>query len=151
MEEANHLATYESEVYVIHQWNTFQASKITQNIVRENPKIRVVWNSEVVEAYGDRSGSLAGVIVKNVVTGLVWDLKVSGLFLAVGHDPATEFLGGQLKLDVDGYVATKLYFNVVNNYIKSYICINFETLNSVSCPQLLELAILKTKMQLPRA
>jgi thioredoxin reductase (NADPH) len=72
-----------------------------------NPKIQVVWDSEVVEAYGAGTGPLAGVKVKNLVTGEVSDLQVSGLFFAIGHEPATKFLNGQLELHADGYVATK--------------------------------------------
>jgi thioredoxin reductase (NADPH) len=67
-----------------------------------------LWNSEVVEAYGEgEKGPLAGVKVKNVVTGEVSELKVSGLFFAIGHEPATKFLAGQLELDADGYVVTE--------------------------------------------
>ncbi|KAL5211913.1 hypothetical protein ABZP36_022760 [Zizania latifolia] len=68
----------------------------------------VVWDSEVVEAYGGEGGGpLAGVKVKKLVTGEISDLQVFGLFFAIGHEPATKFLGGQLELDSDGYVATK--------------------------------------------
>lgn len=70
-----------------------------------DPKIEMVWNSEVVEAYGDEV--LRGLKLRNVVSGEVSDLEVSGLFFAVGHEPATEFLGGQLELDGDGYVVTR--------------------------------------------
>ncbi|CAN6314988.1 unnamed protein product [Urochloa humidicola] len=74
----------------------------------ENPKIKIIWDSEVVEAYGGEGGDpLAGVKVKNLVSGEVTDLQVAGLFFAIGHEPATKFLGGQLELDSDGYVATK--------------------------------------------
>ncbi|ONH97392.1 hypothetical protein PRUPE_7G187600 [Prunus persica] len=83
MEEANFLTKYGSEVHIIHRRDAFRASKIMQNRALSNPKIRVVWNSEVS------------------------DLKVSGLFFAIGHEPATKFLGGQLELHPDGYVATK--------------------------------------------
>ncbi|CAO2188008.1 unnamed protein product, partial [Urochloa humidicola] len=76
--------------------------------VLENPKIKIIWDSEVVEAYGGEGGGpLAGVKVKNLVTGEVTDLQVAGLFFAIGHEPATKFHGGQLELDSDGYVATK--------------------------------------------
>ena len=62
----------------------------------------------VVEGHGDEKGRLlGGVKVKNVVSGEVSDLKVSGLFFAIGHEPATKFLDGQLKLDSDGYVVTE--------------------------------------------
>ncbi|KAB2634233.1 thioredoxin reductase NTRB-like [Pyrus ussuriensis x Pyrus communis] len=107
MEEANFLTKYGSEVHIIHRRDTFRASKIMQNRALSNPKIRVVWNSEVVEAYSEGKGPLAGLKVKDVVTGEVSDLKVSGLFFAIGHEPATKFLDGQLELHADGYVATK--------------------------------------------
>ncbi|XP_062102800.1 thioredoxin reductase NTRB [Humulus lupulus] len=108
MEEANFLTKYGSEVYIIHRRDSFRASKIMQNRALSNPKIRVVWNSAVVEAYGEGGKkSLGGLKIKNSVTGEVSDLKVSGLFFAIGHEPATKFLDGQLELDSDGYVATK--------------------------------------------
>ncbi|KAJ4753057.1 Thioredoxin reductase [Rhynchospora pubera] len=108
MEEANFLTKYGSKVYIVHRRDAFRASKIMQKRALENPKIEVVWNSEVVEAYGEgASGPLAGVKVKNVVTGEVSDIKVSGLFFAIGHEPATKFLAGQLEQDADGYVVTK--------------------------------------------
>ncbi|KAL0733256.1 hypothetical protein Bca4012_009466 [Brassica carinata] len=109
MEEANFLTKYGSKVYIIHRRDTFRASKIMQQRALSNPKIEVIWNSSVVEAYGDENGKgvLGGLKVKNVVTGDVSDLKVSGLFFAIGHEPATKFLDGQLELDEDGYVVTK--------------------------------------------
>lgn len=108
MEEGNFLTKYGSQVYIIHRRNTFRASKIMQARALSNPKIQVVWDSEVVEAYGGAGGGpLAGVKVKNLVTGEVSDLQVSGLFFAIGHEPATKFLNGQLELHADGYVATK--------------------------------------------
>lgn len=105
MEEANFLTKYGSKVYIIHRRDEFRASKIMQNRALSNPKIEVIWNSTVVEAYGEKL--LGGLKVKNVVTGEVSDLKVSGLFFAIGHEPATKFLVKQLELDSDGYVVTK--------------------------------------------
>lgn len=108
MEEANFLTKYGSRVFIIHRRDAFRASKIMQNRALTNPKIQVVWNSEVVEAYGDgERGPLGGLKVKNVASGVTSDLKVSGLFFAIGHEPATKFLRGQLELDADGYVVTK--------------------------------------------
>ncbi|KAJ8764126.1 hypothetical protein K2173_005032 [Erythroxylum novogranatense] len=104
MEEANFLTKYGSKVFIIHRRDTFRASKIMQNRALSNPKIEILWNSVVVEAHGDRL--LGGLKVKNVVTGHVSDLKVSGLFFAIGHEPATKFLDGQLELDSDGYIVT---------------------------------------------
>lgn len=110
MEEATFLTKYGSKVYIIHRRDSFRASKIMQGKVMSNPKIEVLWNSVVVGAYGDDDNNgrvLGGVKVKNVVTGDVCDLKVSGLFFAIGHEPATKFLDGQLELDSDGYIVTK--------------------------------------------
>ncbi|KAK8703176.1 hypothetical protein V6N13_021502 [Hibiscus sabdariffa] len=105
MEESTFLTKYGSKVYIIHRRDSFRASKIMQSRVVSNPKIEVIWNSVVVEAYGDRV--LGGLKVKNLLTGEVSDLQVSGLFFAIGHEPATKFLDGQLQLDSDAYVLTK--------------------------------------------
>uniref|UniRef100_A0A1D1YGX5 Thioredoxin reductase n=1 Tax=Anthurium amnicola TaxID=1678845 RepID=A0A1D1YGX5_9ARAE len=107
MEEANFLTKYGSKVYIIHRRDAFRASKIMQARAMENPKIEVLWNTVVAEAYGTEKGSLGGLKLKNVVTGETTDLQVSGLFFAIGHEPATKFLNGQLELDSDGYVVTK--------------------------------------------
>ncbi|XP_057491985.1 thioredoxin reductase NTRB-like [Actinidia eriantha] len=108
MEEANFLTKFGSKVYILHRRNEFRASKIMRNRAMSNPKIEVLWNSVAVAAYGEQGkGVLGGLKVKNVVSGEVSDLKVSGLFFAIGHEPATKFLEGQLKLDSDGYVVTK--------------------------------------------
>ncbi|CAK9176882.1 unnamed protein product [Ilex paraguariensis] len=108
MEEATFLTKYGSKVYIIHRRDEFKASKIMQNRALSNEKIEVLWNSVVVEAYGEGEKRVLGELkVKNVVTGEVSDLKVSGLFFAIGHEPATKFLDGQLELDADGYVVTK--------------------------------------------
>ncbi|XP_015889501.3 thioredoxin reductase NTRB isoform X1 [Ziziphus jujuba] len=108
MEEANFLTKYASEVFIIHRRDVFRASMAMQKLALSNPKIRVINNSVVVEAYGDGDKRvLGGLKIKNVVTEEVSDLKVSGLFFAIGHEPATKFLGGQLELDPDGYIVTK--------------------------------------------
>ncbi|XP_066338245.1 thioredoxin reductase NTRB-like [Miscanthus floridulus] len=113
MEESSFLTKYGSRVYIVHRRSTFRASKIMQDRVLRNPKIQVVWNSVVVEAFGGADGGgsggrrWAGVKVKNLVSGEVKDLQVA-LFIAIGDTPATLFLGGQLELDSPaGYVVTK--------------------------------------------
>ncbi|KIY98533.1 thioredoxin reductase (NADPH) [Monoraphidium neglectum] len=72
----------------------------------EHPKITVLWDSAVEEAYGNERNMLGGVKVRNVKTGELTDLPISGLFFAIGHEPATKFLDGQLKLDEAGYIVT---------------------------------------------
>ncbi|GAU35529.1 hypothetical protein TSUD_155600 [Trifolium subterraneum] len=108
MEEATFLSKFGSKVYIIHRRDEFRASKLMQSKVMKNPKVEVLWNSAVVGAFGDEKGRvLGGVRVKNLVNGDVFDLKVSGLFFAIGHEPATKFLDGQVELDCDGYIVTK--------------------------------------------
>jgi thioredoxin reductase (NADPH) len=108
MEEATFLSKFGSKVYIIHRRDEFKASKMMQSKVMKNPKVEVLWNSVVIGAFGDEKGRvLGGVKVKNLVNGDVFDLKVSGLFFAIGHEPATKFLDGQVELDCDGYIVTK--------------------------------------------
>jgi thioredoxin reductase (NADPH) len=107
MEEAMFLTKYGSKVYIIHRRNEFRASKIMQKRALEHPKIEVLWDSVVVEAYGNERGLLGGIKVANVKTQEISDVEVSGLFFAIGHEPATRFLNGQLELDAAGYVVTE--------------------------------------------
>ncbi|GMY21213.1 thioredoxin reductase 2-like isoform X2 [Fagus crenata] len=98
MEEATFLTKYATMVYIIRRRDTFKASKIMQQRAFTNPRIQVLWNSVV---------GGGGLKVKNMVSGEVSDLKVSGLFFVIGHEPATKFLDGQLELHSYGYVVTK--------------------------------------------
>eukprot|EP00253_Pinus_taeda_P001006 PITA_01006 len=107
MEEANFLSKYGSKVYIIHRRDAFRASKIMQKRALDNPKIEVIWNTEVLKAFGNERGLLSGLNLRNTVTGEESVLEVSGLFFAIGHEPATKFLEGQLELDSDGYIVTK--------------------------------------------
>ena len=106
-EEANFLTKYGSKVYLIHRRDTLRASKIMQKRAMDNPKIEILWDSVVDEATGNEKGLLGGIKVRNVKTGNVQDLEVAGLFFAIGHEPATKFLDGQLELDEDGYIKTE--------------------------------------------
>jgi len=106
MEEANFLTKYGSKVYIIHRRDAFRASKIMQKRALDNPKIEVIWNTEVLKAFGNERGSLSGLNLRNIVKNEESSLEVSGLFFAIGHEPATKFLEGQLELDSDGYIVT---------------------------------------------
>src|SRR5690606_21801023 len=105
VEEASYLAKYGSKVYLIHRRDELRASKIMQQRAFDDPKIELVWWSEVVEALGGEG--LERIRVKNVKTDEVTELEVAGLFFAIGHKPNTDLLGGQLELDETGYVLTK--------------------------------------------
>jgi thioredoxin reductase (NADPH) len=108
MEEAVFLTKYGSKVYVVHRRGELRASKIMQKRALEHPKIEVLWHSVVDEAYGseEKPALLGGIKVRDVRDGSVRDVPVAGLFFAIGHEPATKFLGGQVELEEDGYVAT---------------------------------------------
>ncbi|GBU23456.1 thioredoxin-disulfide reductase [Fibrobacteria bacterium R8-3-H12] len=105
MGEAEHLAKFASEVVIIHRRDEFRASSILQERIKKNPKIKIIWNSIPVEFKGGKF--LESVILQNTLTQEKTELKISGFFYAIGHNPNTEFLGGQLKLDEQGFVVTK--------------------------------------------
>ena len=102
MEEANFLTKFASKVTIVHRRDTFRASKIMLARAQKNPKIGWVLDSAVDEVLGN--GHVAGVKLKNLKTGAVSEFKTEGVFVAIGHEPTTKFLGGQLKLDENGYV-----------------------------------------------
>jgi thioredoxin reductase (NADPH) len=104
MEEGLYLSKLCKTVTVVHRRNAFRASKIMQERLLKTPNINVVWDSEVIDVLG--ASKVEGVRIRNVKTGKTADLKVQGLFLAIGHEPATDFLRGQLEMD-RGYIALK--------------------------------------------
>ena len=105
MEEAIFLTKYGSKVYVIHRRDELRASKIMQSRAKENPKLEFILSHGVVEAVGKEQ--LEKIVIEDLKTGKRRDLVVSGLFFAIGHEPNTSFLNGQLKLDDTKYVVTK--------------------------------------------
>ncbi|MFJ9666501.1 thioredoxin-disulfide reductase [Streptomyces sp. NPDC101219] len=102
MEEATFLSRFAKSVTVVHRRDTLRASKAMQERAFADPKISFVWNSEVAEVQGDQK--LSGLKLRNVKTGELSDLAVTGLFIAIGHDPRTELVKGQLELDEEGYL-----------------------------------------------
>ncbi|NKQ22989.1 thioredoxin-disulfide reductase [Streptomyces galbus] len=102
MEEATFLSRFAKSVTIVHRRDTLRASKAMQERAFADPKIKFVWDSEVAEIHGDPK--LAGLKLRNVKTGELSDLPVTGLFIAIGHDPRTELFKGQLDLDAEGYL-----------------------------------------------
>jgi len=102
MEEANYLTKFAGEVVIIHRRDAFRASRIMAERTLANPKIRVEWNSQVVEVHGEEF--ITGLRLKDTVTGEERDLEVGGLFVAIGHTPNTAFLKGQIELTPHGYL-----------------------------------------------
>jgi thioredoxin reductase (NADPH) len=102
IEEATFLSRFGSKVTLIHRREELRASKIMQERAFADPKIDFAWNSEVTEIHGD--DKLTGLTLRDTVTGETRHLDATGLFIAIGHDPRSELLHGQVRLDDEGYV-----------------------------------------------
>ncbi len=102
IEEATFLTRFGQKVYLIHRRDELRASKIMQERAFADPKLEILWNSEIAEINGDER--LESVTLRDTVTGDTRPLAVTGLFIAIGHDPRSELLAGQVDLDDDGYV-----------------------------------------------
>ncbi|MFD4602946.1 thioredoxin-disulfide reductase [Streptomyces sp. NPDC058464] len=102
MEEATFLSRFAKSVTIVHRRDTLRASKAMQERAFADPKIKFAWDSEIAEVQGAQK--LAGLKLRNVKTGELSDLPVTGLFIAIGHDPRTELFKGQLDLDEEGYL-----------------------------------------------
>jgi thioredoxin reductase (NADPH) len=102
MEEATFLTRFAKSVTVIHRRDSLRASKIMADRAMNDPKISFAWNSEVVDVLGD--AKVSGVLLRDTVTGETRELPITGLFVAIGHDPRSELIKGQVSLDDEGYV-----------------------------------------------
>ncbi len=105
MEEATFLTRYVNHVTMIHRRDSFRASKIMQDRVRNNPKISIMFDTEVTEVLGDNA--VTGVQLRNVKTGDEQKLLVQGVFVAIGHQPNTSLFQGVLDMDATGYIVPK--------------------------------------------
>lgn len=102
MEEATFLTRFAEKVYIIHRRDAFRASKIMADRALANPKIEVIWDTEVLDIVGD--DKVTGMALRNRVTGEESNLPVTGVFIAIGHDPRSELVAGQVDLDDESYV-----------------------------------------------
>ncbi len=102
MEEANFLTRFASKVYLIHRRDTFKASKIMQDRAMANPKIEVIWNTEIAELKG--ATNLEAVTLRNTVDGSTKDMDLDGLFIAVGNDPRVWLVENQLELTAEKFI-----------------------------------------------
>jgi thioredoxin reductase (NADPH) len=107
LEEATYLAKFASRVHLVHRRDQFRGSKIMAERALANAKIAPVWNSVVEEVLGNEAAGVTGVRVKNVATGTSSTLEGSGMFVAIGHNPNTAFLTGQVALNPQGYILLK--------------------------------------------
>ena len=104
IEEANFLTRFATKVNVIHRRDELRASKIMQDRALANPKINFVWNSAVDEIIG--GDKVEGLALRDTVTGDTSKLEVTGVFVAIGHDPNTSLFVDQVELDANGYIVT---------------------------------------------
>ena len=108
VEEAMFLTKFASKVQLIHRRNELRAEKLLQKKLMENKKIEIIWDSVVEEVIGDEEPkNVKGLKIKNVKTNDIKELKIDGLFIAIGHDPATQLFKDQLNMDKEGYLITK--------------------------------------------
>jgi thioredoxin reductase (NADPH) len=108
VEEAMFLTKFSSKVYLIHRRNELRAEKMLQEKLKANKKIEIIWDSAVDEVVGTAEPKVVNALkIKNLKTNNITDLKVDGLFIAIGHDPATQLFKDQLDMDKEGYLITK--------------------------------------------
>jgi len=102
VEEGTYLTKFASKVLMIHRRDKLRASKIMAQRAMDNPKIEILWNRVVIDVLGDNM--ISGIRVQDTQSGAESEIEVGGLFAAIGHTPATDFLEGQLALDEKGYI-----------------------------------------------
>jgi len=102
MEEATFLTRFAHNVTIVHRRDALRASRIMQDRAMSNPKIRFVWDSEVAEVLGE--DRVTGLRLRNLKTSAESKLDVTGMFVAIGHDPRSELFTGQLPTDSEGYI-----------------------------------------------
>ncbi len=105
VEEATFLTKFASKVVLIHRRDSLRASKIMAERAFANPKIEMLWNTEVIDVLG--AEKVAALSLKNTITGEVSSRDFTGLFVAIGHDPRSELVKGKITLDAEGYVITE--------------------------------------------
>ncbi|MGC8675969.1 MAG: thioredoxin-disulfide reductase [Candidatus Micrarchaeia archaeon] len=104
MEDSLYLTNFAASVTIVHRRDAFRASKIMQERVMSNPKIKVIWNSVVQEVKGDVK--VRSVVIKNTVTGEIVEMPIDGIFVAIGYEPNTKLFKDQLQIDELGYIVT---------------------------------------------
>ena len=115
VEEAMFLTKFASKVKLIHRRKELRAEKMLQAKLKANKKIEIIWDSVVEDVIGDTNPkSVKAIKIKNIKTNKTSELKVDGLFIAIGHDPATSLFKGQLNMDKEGYIVTNPDSTITN-------------------------------------
>lgn len=115
VEEALYLTNHASKVYLLHRRDSLRAEKILQDRLFKNPKIEVIWNNTLHEVKGtDNPKSVTHAIIENTQNNSLSEIKVDGIFIAIGHKPNTDMFKGIIDLDDEGYIITKPGFTQTN-------------------------------------
>ena len=115
VEEAIFLTKFATKVKLIHRRDQLRAEKLLQKKLIDNKKIEIIWDTIVEDVLGDKEPkNVKGIKIKNVTTNKISELKIDGLFIAIGHDPATSLFKGQLDIDKEGYIITKPDSTITN-------------------------------------
>ena len=115
VEEAMFLTKFATKVNLIHRRDKLRAEKMLQEKLKANKKIEIIWDTVVEDVLGtDEPKGVNGIKIKNIKDNKIKELKVDGLFIAIGHDPATELFKDQLKMDKEGYLITKPDSTITN-------------------------------------
>ena len=115
VEEAMFLTKFATKVKLIHRRDKLRAENLLQKKLKENPKIEIIWDTVLEEVMGDKDPKgVTGIKIKNIKTNKFSEIKLHGLFIAIGHDPATSLFKGQLDMDKEGYLITKPDSTVTN-------------------------------------
>lgn len=107
MEDANFITRFASKVNLVHRRDKLRASKIMQERTFKNPKINIIWDSTIADIHDVAKNTVTGVTLQNLKTGKTTEMPISGVFVAIGHKPNTEFLQGQIETDEVGYIKLK--------------------------------------------
>ena len=108
VEEALFLTNFASKVYLVHRRDALRSEKILQERLFKNKKISIIWNSELAEIIGEENPlNVTGIKLKSSIDETITDLKVDGVFIAIGHDPATQIFKSQINMDEEGYIITE--------------------------------------------
>ena len=115
VEEAMFLTKFATKVKLIHRRDKLRAENLLQKKLMENPKIEIIWDTVLEEVMGNKEPKgVTGIKIKNIKTNKFSEIKIHGLFIAIGHDPATSLFKGQLAMDKEGYLITKPDSTVTN-------------------------------------
>ncbi len=115
VEEAMFLTKFASKVKLIHRRNKLRAEKLLQEKLKENKKVEIIWDSVVEEVVGTSDPkNVKAIKLKNIKDNKMHELKIDGLFIAIGHDPATSLFKSQLEMDKEGYLVTKPDSTITN-------------------------------------